>query len=165
MPGNDITRPQASPPARTTDVFDAMRSEMNRLFDSFDRGWPMLPTLLRRGGDLEMPSLDLDVRDDGRAYVIEADLPGVEEKDVTVTLTNGVLTIRGTRNTQREEKKDDYVLAERSYGSFQRALRLPDIVDEARIEAHVDKGVLRITAPKKADAMAAERKIEVRKKA
>lgn len=150
-----------TPPA-TTDVFDAMRQEMNRLFDSFDRGWPSFPSLLTRGNGGQFLSCDVDVRDDGKALVIEAELPGVTEKDVTVTFANGLLTIAGEKKVEREEKKADYFMSERSFGSFRRALRLPDTIDESKIEATFDKGVLRVTATKKPEAVKAERKIEVK---
>lgn len=110
-----------------------------------------------------MTSLDVDVRDDGKCLVIEAEIPGVEEKDVSVTLADGLLTISGEKKTEKEEKKDSYFLSERTFGSFRRSLRLPDSIDEAQVEARFDKGVLRITAPKKPDAVKSERKIEIKK--
>ena len=160
MPNQDVTKTSSTRPARTGDIFDTMRHEMNRLFDSFDRGGSGWPSLLR--GTSGATSLDIDVRDDGKCLVIEADIPGVEEKDVSVTLADGLLTISGEKKTEREEKKDNYVLSERSFGSFRRSLRLPDSIDESKVEAHFDKGVLKITAPKKPDAVKSERKIEIK---
>jgi HSP20 family protein len=103
------------------------------------------------------------VREDASSITIEAELPGVEEKDVSVTLANGVLTIKGEKKLEKEEKNDSYHMTERSFGSFQRSLRLPDTVDDAKVEAHFDKGVLKVTAAKKPEAVKAERKIEIRK--
>ena len=167
MPNLEPAKKPAPMPARTGDVFEAMRHEMNRLLDTFDRGffdrgfghWPSLPSTARGG----FAGFDVDVRDNGDALVIEAEIPGVDEKDVTVTLANGLLTIAGEKKAEREEKKDSYYLAERSFGSFQRALRLPDTVDESRIEARFEKGVLRITAAKKPEAVRSERRIEIKK--
>jgi HSP20 family protein len=82
---------------------------------------------------------------------------------VSVTLANGVLTIKGEKKQNKEEKSDNYYMAERSYGAFERALQLPDSVDEAKVEAKFDKGVLRITAAKRPDAVKAQRKIEIKK--
>lgn len=161
MPNTEIAKNQNSAP--TADLFDSMRHEMNRLFDSFDRGWPRLPSLFHRANGGDVVSFDVDVRDEGNAIVVEADIPGVAEKDITVTLANGLLTIGGEKKVEREEKKANYYLAERSFGSFQRSLRLPETVDEAKIEAKFDKGVLRVTAMKKPEAVTAERKIEVKK--
>ena len=100
---------------------------------------------------------ELDVHDNGKQLTIEVDLPGVDEKDVTLTLANGMLTIKG------EEKKESYYMAERCYGAFERSLRLPDSIDEAKLEAKFDKGVLKVTAQKKPEAVKGEKKIEIKK--
>lgn len=162
MPNLDPVKNQPAPPA-TADVFDAMRLEMNRLFDSFDRGWPSLPALFRRQNDGELFNCDVDVRDEGKSIVVEAEIPGVAEKDVSVTFANGLLTIAGEKKSEHEEKKADFYMSERSFGSFRRSLRLPDTIDDSKIEAQFDKGVLRITAAKRPEAVKAERKIEVKK--
>jgi len=87
----------------------------------------------------------------------------LEEKDVTLTLRDGVLTIKGERKQEREEKAENYHVMERSFGSFQRSLRLPDTIDENSVEARFDKGVLKITAAKRPDAVRAERTIAIKK--
>ena len=74
-----------------------------------------------------------------------------------------MLTIKGEKKQEKEEKSDSYYLAERSFGSFERSLRLPDTVDETKVEAKFDKGVLKVTAAKKPEAVKAERKIEIKK--
>jgi HSP20 family protein len=161
----DVTRSDQAPaPRRATDLFDAMRADLGRVFDRFERGWPAMggfglaPRLSEPGGI----AAQIDVHEEGDKLVIEADLPGVQEKDVSVTLANGVLTIRGERKSEREEKRDNYHIAERSFGSFQRSLRLPDTVDEGRIDAKFDKGVLKIVAAKRPEAVKAERRIEIK---
>lgn len=161
MPNQDVTKSASSRPARPGDIFDSMRHEMNRLFDSFDRGGAGWPSLLRGGGGTT--GLDVDVRDEGTCLVIEAEIPGVEEKDVSVTLADGLLTIAGEKKTEKEEKKDNYYLSERTFGSFRRSLRLPDSIDESKVEARFDKGVLKITATKRPEAVKSERKIEIKK--
>jgi HSP20 family protein len=158
MAKTDVTKPGDRP----RDVFSTMRDEMNRVFERFEHDWPRLPSLFGRSGGHAL-SPELDVRETGNAITVEAELPGVEEKDVTVTLANGVLTIRGEKKQEREEKDGDYHLTERSFGSFQRSLRLPESIDETKVEAHFDKGVLKVTAAKKPEAVRAERKIEIRK--
>jgi HSP20 family protein len=148
--------------SRPRDIFSAMRSEMDRMFERFEHGFPRFPQLFRsENGSVLVP--ELDVRENGTTVTIEAELPGVEEKDVSVTLANGVLTIKGEKKQDKEEKSDNYYMAERSYGAFERALQLPDSVDEAKVEAKFDKGVLRITAAKRPDAVKAQRKIEIKK--
>jgi HSP20 family protein len=161
MANIEISKGNAPAKTPVADTFDALRAEMNRLFDAFDRGWPTLPSLFQagRGGTF---GLDLDIRDDGKEFVIEADLPGLSEKDVTLKLANGVLTISGERSDKREEKKANYYVSERSFGSFMRQIRLPETVDESKIDARFDKGVLKITAPKKPEAVKSERTIEVK---
>lgn len=160
----DVTRTDQAPQRRPLDLLDAMRSDMERVFDRFEHGWPSFGGL--GFGTRLAPSAvaaHMDVRDDGDMIIVETDLPGVEDKDVTVTLANGVLTIKGEKKSEREEKKDDYHIAERSFGRFERSLRLPDGVDEAAVSANFDKGVLKIVAPKRPEAVKAERKIEIKK--
>jgi HSP20 family protein len=146
---------------RPRDIVTAMRDEMERMFERFEHGWPRWPALFRRDGEFAVP--DLDVRENANSIIVEAELPGVDEKDVSVTLANGMLTITGEKKHEKEEKGESYYLAERSFGSFERALRLPDTVDDAKVEAKFDKGVLKVTAAKKPEAVKAERKIEIKK--
>jgi HSP20 family protein len=103
------------------------------------------------------------VRENTNTITVEAELPGVDEKDVSVTVANGMLTIKGEKKQQKEEKTENYYLAERSYGAFERSLRLPDSIDDTKVEAKFDKGVLKVTAAKKPEAVKAERKIEIKK--
>jgi HSP20 family protein len=135
---------------------------MNRVFERFESGWPHWPlTSQHWHADVMVP--DLDVHENDKSMTIEVELPGVEEKDVTVTLNNGYLTIKGEKRTEREETKENYYVAERSFGSFERSLRLPDTLDESKIDARFEKGVLKVTAPKRPEALKAERKIEIAK--
>jgi len=159
MTKTQITKP--SEMGRPRDVFAAMRDEMDRVFERFEYGLPRLPSLFRREGAMTVP--ELDVRESANAIVVEAELPGVDEKDVTVSLANGVLTIKGEKKHESEEKGDNYHVTERSFGSFERAIRLPDTIDEGRVEAKFEKGVLKVTAAKKPEALKAERKIEIKK--
>ncbi len=162
MAKTEISKPGEASPSRPLDVFSSMRNEMNRMFERFERDWPRLPSLFGGGnGGAIVP--ELDVRESANAITVEADLPGVEEKDVTVTLRDGVLTIKGEKKQEREEKNESYHLTERSFGSFQRSLRLPDTIDENKVEANFDKGVLKITAAKKPEAVKAERTIAIKK--
>jgi len=163
MATSEVTKTSPTMPRRTGDAFGAFRDEMEHMFDRFERGWPQWPTLFGRGDGRELIVPELDVRDDGKQLTIEVDLPGVEEKDVSVTLANNVLTIKGEKKSGREEKDAHYYMCERSYGAFQRSLRLPDTIDDAKLEARFDKGVLKVIALKKPEAMRAEKKIEIKK--
>jgi HSP20 family protein len=158
----EISKPQGQPVPRSRALFDEFRNEMNRVFERFETGLPHWSRAVAPWAvNVVVPNLD--VHENDKAMTIEVELPGIDEKDVSVTVNNGYLTIRGEKKTEREEKKDNYHLAERSFGSFERSLRLPETLDESKIEAHFDKGVLRISAPKRPDALKAERKIEIGK--
>ena len=127
-----------------------MRAEMDRVFDTFlGRGFGRFnaPSRIEWSEEL-VPSID--VRETDTDLIVEADLPGMDEKDVSVTLNNGVLTLKGEKKSEREEKEEDYHLMERSYGSFQRSFRLADTIDPDKVTAAFDKGVLKITLGKTA---------------
>jgi len=154
---------------RYRDPFAEMRAEMDRVFDSFlGRGFfggsgLGLPRLSRTEAPATLTEPDVDIRENDKELVIEADMPGMEEKDIQVNLREGILTLKGEKKSQREEKKDTYHLMERSYGSFERSFRLPETVNEEGIKAAFDKGVLRIALPKRPEAVKAERKIPIGK--
>lgn len=145
-----------------------LRDEIDRLFDSVvgvPFGWHMSDLdPFRRFGML--PSLGgitphTDVKESDTAIEITAELPGLEEKDVEVTLSKGLLTMKGEKRVDHEDEGTDYHLSERRYGSFRRTFRLPETVDEAGIAAAFDKGVLTVTLPKIAKAESEVRHIEV----
>lgn len=145
------------------DVFDSMRNEIERIFDRWGNGGLSWPEPLGFGRALGTASPSMDVRETDKSFVIEAELPGVDEKDISVTLQDGVLRLRGEKKLEREEKKENVYLSERSYGSFERMLRLPDSVDEAKVDAKYNAGVLTVSIQKRAEAVKPERKIEIKK--
>ena len=157
------TETSAAPVQRYIDPFSAMRAEMDRVFDSFlGRGFGRFPAPAKVGdGDILMPSID--VRETETEFVVEAELPGMDEKDVSVTQNNGILTLKGEKKSEREEKKDDYHLMERSYGSFQRSFQVSNSVDGEKVKAAFEKGVLKVTLPKKPEAMKSEKRIPIGK--
>jgi HSP20 family protein len=144
------------------DIFSAMRDEMNRVLERFEGGKSFWSTPVSRWVSGTMVP-ELDVRENDTAVIIEAELPGVDENDISVTVANGYLTIKGEKRSESEQCEESYYVAERSFGSFQRSLRLPDSVDDSKINASFDKGVLKISAPKKADAQKPERQIPIGK--
>jgi len=103
----------------------------------------------------------VDVHENDKEIVIEAELPGIEEKDIDVTMQNHVLTIKGEKKIVTKEDKDDYHMMERRYGSFQRSMRLPDTVDEDNVAAKFDKGVLTVTLTKLPGEESKTRKIDI----
>jgi HSP20 family protein len=161
MPKTEVTKSGETSVGRPHDVFSAMRTEMDRELERFEHGWPRMQTLFQRAGGITVP--ELDVRENSDSIIVEAELPGVEEKDISITFSNGVLTIKGEKKHENEEQGENYHLSERSFGSFERSIRLPDTIDDAKVEAKFDKGVLKVTATKKPEAVKAERKIEIRK--
>ena len=141
--------------------FENLRREMDRLFDDFGAGLWHSP--FRRALDLgpsrrsEVTVPAVDVSETDKAYEITA-----EEKSVEVKLANGMLTIKGEKQDEKEEKKQDYYMRERTFGSFQRSFQLPADVDADKIEAGFKKGVLTVTLPKSAEAQKSEKKIPVK---
>ena len=153
----------ATPSQRYRDPFAEMRAEMDRVFDAFlGRGFGRFnaPSRIEWSEEL-VPSID--VRETDTDLIVEAELPGMDEKDVSVTLSNGVLTLKGEKKSEREEKEEDYHLVERGYGSFQRSFRLADTIDPDKVTAAFDKGVLKITLGKRPEAVKTEKRIPIGK--
>jgi HSP20 family protein len=150
--------------------FVSLRREIDRLFEDFDRdlwGFPFRrsvfdaePFWRRELSFTASPAVDIAERD--KSYEITAELPGLDEKDIEVKLSNGGLMIKGEKQEEKEEKKKDYYLHERRFGSFERYFRVPEGVDTDKIEAAFNKGVLTVTLPKSPEAQKAEKKIEVK---
>ena len=122
---------------------NTLQTEMNRLFNTFfDEGNGQGRGPARRWA----PAVDLFERED--SLVLKADLPGLSEQDVQIEVRDTVLTISGERTADFEDKQNGYYRVERSFGSFSRALTLPEGVDAGKIAASFDNGVLEITIPK-----------------
>jgi HSP20 family protein len=155
---------KTAPVPAAPDAWRSFRSEMDRVFDRFSSGFGFAP--FGRIFDAvpvqrtEVPLPAVDVTEDDAGYTITAELPGLEEKDVEVTLADDVLTIKGEKSAESEKKEKNYYLAERGYGSFQRSFALPEDVDREKVAARVAKGVLTVTVPKVAPAQ--KKTIEVK---
>jgi HSP20 family protein len=102
-----------------------------------------------------------EVKETNDSFVLRADLPGVDEKDLDVAMHNGVLTVSGSRSAEERKEGESYALYERQYGSFSRSFALPDMADGERIDAKLTNGVLTLTIGKKEEAK--PRKIEIKK--
>ncbi|MFQ5958096.1 MAG: Hsp20/alpha crystallin family protein [Alphaproteobacteria bacterium] len=140
------------------DPFRSLHREVDRLFEDFMRGLDIPP--FRTGDGLMVP--DVDVAETDKEIQVSVELPGVDEKDIEVSLSDGVLTIRGEKRVEKEEKDKEYHRLERSYGAFERALTMPVAIDEDKVDATFAKGVLTITVQKKPGAKAAKHKIKVK---
>jgi len=156
---------------QTWQPFESLRREVNRLFDDFDDGFWRKPfgSSLFDIAPFRRPDVTftaaapaVDVAETDKTYEITAELPGLDEKNVEVKVANGVLTIKGEKQEEKEEKNKDYYMRERSFGSFQRSFAVPDGVDGDKIEANFKKGILSVTLPKSAEAQKAEKKIPVK---
>ena len=102
-----------------------------------------------------------EVKETNEAFVVKADVPGVQESDLDIAVHNNVLTVSGTRHAEERKEGDAFALYERQYGSFSRSFSLPDTADGERVEAKLDAGVLTLTIWKKAEAK--PRKIALKK--
>ena len=147
-----------APAPAEADPFRALQRRMDRLFDDFagDYQWPFA-----NGRGALTPTIDVSETD--KEMTVEAELPGVDEKDIDVTVTDNLLTIKGEKKQEKEEKKKDYHLTERSYGSFSRSMTLPFDADPAKIKAAFKGGVLKITLPKPPEVKAKVKKIAIGK--
>jgi HSP20 family protein len=134
----------------------SFQQEMNRLFDEFSRGWGLAP-FREFAEQWDVFSPRVDVVEGDKEVTVSAELPGMDEKEIDVSLSRGVLTISGEKREEKEDKGKNYYRMERSYGSFQRSIPLPGEVDEEKAKATFNKGVLTITLPKTAKAQAHKR--------
>jgi HSP20 family protein len=126
--------------SRRSPGFDTLQREIDRIFDVFGGGAPT------RSGIGLFPSLDVTETD--KEIKVSCELPGMEEKDVQLSLTDDVLTIRGEKRAESEDKDGGYQHMECAYGAFSRTVELPAHVDPNQVQARMKRGVLKITAPK-----------------
>jgi HSP20 family protein len=149
-------------------LLDSLRQDIDRLFDDFHPlSWRSPFSRGRRGGAIAADTRwqiapAVDVVERNQEYEITAELPGMDESNIEVSVLNGMLTLKGEKTEEKEEKEKDYYLSERSYGSFQRSFPIPDVVDANKIEASFAKGLLTIKLPKSAEAQKNEKKIPVK---
>jgi HSP20 family protein len=139
-----------------------IQDRMNRLFDEAFRGVP-------RGASDEDWALGgswapaVDIYEQGGAIVLQAELPGVDPKDVDIRVENNTLTLRGQRQLDKEIKREDYHRVERAYGTFSRVFTLPTVVDTQNIKADFKDGMLRLTLPKREEAKPKQISINITK--
>jgi HSP20 family protein len=151
----------------------SLRGELDRVVNRFfPEGWPYvnagslmdfepMRSLSRVGLGGMVESARADISESDSKYEISVELPGIDEKDIELGISDGVLTLKAEKRDEREEKKKDYHLTERSYGSVRRSFRVPEGVDTDKIKAAFSKGVLEVTLPKSKKAKASQRRISV----
>jgi HSP20 family protein len=155
---------KARAPVRRDDFLDpflAFRREMDRMFEGFLDGFGRSErSSLAKWAGLA-PTMDLAESD--KEVVITAELPGLDEKDFEVTVSGDVLTLKGEKKAEHEQRDGDSYYAERRYGSFSRSVQLPFEVKDEAVEAKYDKGVLTVRVPKPAELQRPARRIEVKR--
>ena len=164
------TEKPSTPSLQTRHPFENLRREIDRLFDDFGVGsWrspfrgSMFDAVPFWRREVTWPAAPaVDFTDTEKAYEVTAELPGIDEKDIEVKVANGILSIKGEKQEEKEEKKKDYYLRERNFGSFERSFQVPDGVDTDKIEASFKNGVLKVTLPKKPESQKPEKKITIK---
>ncbi|MGI9331723.1 MAG: Hsp20/alpha crystallin family protein [Gammaproteobacteria bacterium] len=152
-----------------------LRDEVDRVFDRFmGGGWPFSGPRFRSLADWDPfksvtfaspdvgPTVRADVAETDAAYEITLELPGIDEKDVEVNVSEDIVTIKGEKKFEKETTEKDRHVTERSYGGFRREFRMPASVDQDKVDASFSKGVLKVTLPKTEEAQRKPRKIEVK---
>ena len=134
--------------------FATLQDRLNRLFQSsFGESQDSLTT--------SSFSPAVDVYEDEHAVNLKIEVPGIDEKDLDIRVENNTLTVHGERKFEKEEKEENFRRVERQYGSFTRSFTLPQTVDSENVSAHYDKGVLKISLPKKAEAKPKQIKVNL----
>ncbi len=141
------------------DPFALMRREMDRAFDDFLRGWASPGAALPEG----VLSPRVNVVENDKGLEVTAELPGVDQKDIDVDLSEGMLTLKAEHREEKEEKGENerYHLFERVYGTFMRRFAIPFEPDADHVEASFDKGVLRVWIPRSPESQKQSRKIQI----
>ena len=134
--------------------FTTLQDRMNRLFrDNYGEGQEALST-----STFAPP---VDVYEDEHNVTLKIEVPGIDEKDIDVQIENNLLTVHGERKFEKEEKEENFRRVERQYGSFTRSFTLPSTVNPEQVQAHYDKGILKIQLAKKAEAKPKQIKVNV----
>ena len=151
------------PVSRSSGLFDDFRAEMDKMMERFfgdtattatKTGFPSLMTV-----GAVRPAIDITEND--KAITLTAEIPGMSEEEVDLSVADGMLTLKGEKTVSHESKQDRSVVIERNYGSFYRSFPIPDRVDQSAIDAKYEKGVLTVTMPKKPGQETTERKIKI----
>lgn len=162
VPVRQETQPQQETLPAPRRHIGTLRAELDRLFDAFEPArWMDFPFARLPVADVDLsPAMDLS--ENGKAYALRIEIPGIDPARIEVKLSNGNISISGEKSSQEQQDGEDFHISERRWGSFRRTVRLPDDVDRDAVEASCSNGVLTVTLPKSAKALAAERKIAIK---
>ncbi len=144
---------------RSSDPFTALRQEIDTMFNGALGDWTGTP--FQRAGQATMFMPNIEVKDTGKEIRVIAELPGMEEKDIDVSLLDGSVQITGEKREEQVEEKGDIYHSERQYGRFERVIQLPAEVDTDKAKASFKNGVLKIALPKTKEAQSSRRVIPV----
>jgi HSP20 family protein len=138
--------------------FSTLQDRMNRIFrESYS---PEGPDQALTTSDFAPP---VDVYEDEHNITLKIEVPGIDEKDIDVSIENSTLTVRGQRGFEKDEKEENFQRIERAHGTFTRSFTVPNTVDTEKVSAHYDKGVLKITMAKREEAKPKQIKVNVEK--
>jgi HSP20 family protein len=138
--------------------FSTMQDRMNRMNPLFREYSPQGPEEALTTTGFAPP---VDIYEDEHTITLKLEVPGIDEKDIDVRIEGNTLTVRGERTLEKEEKEENFRRIERQYGTFTRSFTLPGSIDPGQVNAHYDKGVLKITLAKKAEAKPKQIKVNV----
>ena len=154
-----LFRKKSVPVKREThDPFSLMNRDMESLFDDFFRGFDLDPFF---GPDISSYSPKVDVKESDKEIKVLAELPGMDEKDINVSLNKDSLTLRGEKKEEKEENDIGYHRLERSYGSFCRTIPIPVEIENNKVTASYKKGILTITIPKNKKTIEEKKKVKI----
>ena len=151
--GSEIAKREEFNPVST------LQRDVNRMFEDF---WKRFDQPFGALGGLDVAGPRVDIAETDSALEVSVELPGIDQKDVDISLTESTLTIKGEKKSKREESKKGYHLSERSYGTFYRSIPLPSGVDTDKANAEFKNGVLTVTLPKTQEALSRVKKIKVK---
>jgi len=154
-------RDEKQMPVKRTEQEDSLmtlHNSIDRMFDNFFRGFGLAP--FGETMSIFCPNIDVVENDDN--YEVTAELPGIDENDINLSLDSNTLTISGEKKQETEDKGRDYYRMERSYGSFQRSIPLPPNIESDQIDANFKKGILTVTLPKTAETKKHVKRIPIK---
>lgn len=154
-------QPVSRESVETTHPVVRLQREIDQIFDNFFRGFPFAPVTRSELSPAGFMLPRVDIGESRKQYTITVEIPGVDEKDIELTVEDGTLTIRGEKRSETVDEDEQFHRVERTYGAFQRVISLPTDADEDHIQAKFKNGVLTITIPKRPEAKPPVRRIAI----
>lgn len=153
---------KSTPIRHSHNPFIKMQTALDKMVEDFYSSFE-LPSFPAKEFENLMISPAIDIIDDEKHFKVEAEMPGMGEEDIQVTISEGILSIKGEKETSKQDKDKNYTMREINYGSYERTIRLPDSVDVDKAKASFKKGMLWVDIPKKVGAATQSKKLKVEK--